>query len=140
MNTAAASAGTEGVWPLRLVDALANTQELEIAVQRRDGSSLRAVPIWMVVVDGRLYVRTWYRRGGWYGAALRSGRAAIRVVGATAEVAVVDLGNAPIDLQRAIDSAFRTKYGRHGHGAVRDMVSARANATTMLLTPLTTTT
>jgi hypothetical protein len=64
---------------LHLMDA---ARELQIAVRRSDGSLRRWVPTWVVCAGGQVYVRTWYRRDtGWFGHALRSRRARIRVPG-----------------------------------------------------------
>lgn len=62
---------------LRLLDAAG---ELEIAVKRNDDSLRRWVPIWIVCAGGQVYVRSWHRRDtGWFGHAVRLGRASIRV-------------------------------------------------------------
>ena len=112
---------------LRLLDGAG---ELEIAVERRDGGPRRWVPIWVVCAGGRVYVRTWHRRDtGWFGAALRSRRASIRVPGLKAEVTVEDVGNAPGDVTAAVDAAYRTKYG----GGAASMVTSTAAATTLRL-------
>ena len=71
---------------LRLMNAAG---ELRIAVKRSDGSLRQWVPIWVVCAGGQVYVRTWYRRDtGWFGHALRSRRARIRVPGLEADVTI----------------------------------------------------
>ncbi len=112
---------------LILLDA---AQELEIAVERADGSSRRWTPIWVVCAGGQAYVRTWYRRDtGWFGEALRSRRARIRVPGLEAEVTLEDLG---AQVTSDIDAAYRNKYTGGGTDA---MVTAEAAATTLRLDP-----
>jgi len=67
-----------------------SADELEIAVKRADGTLQRWVPIWVVCVGEQVYVRTWHRRDtGWFGHALRSRRARIRVPGVEVDVAAV---------------------------------------------------
>jgi len=111
---------------LSLLDA---ARELEIAV---DGSR-RWVPIWVVCAGGQVYVRTWYRRDtGWFGAAVRTGRARVRVPGLEAEVAIEDLGAASAQATADVDAAYRTKYTGGGTDA---MVTAEAAATTLRLDP-----
>ncbi|WP_410669072.1 DUF2255 family protein [Amycolatopsis sp. cmx-4-68] len=111
---------------LRLLDA---AQELEIAVD--GGSSRRWVPIWVVCAGGQVYVRTWFRRDtGWFGAALRSRRAHVRVPGLEAEVTVEDVGDAPAQVTADVDAAYRRKYAGRGTDA---MVTAEAAATTLRL-------
>jgi hypothetical protein len=121
------------LWPaddLRLMDA---ASELQIAVRRPDGSLRRWVPIWVVCADGQVYVRTWYRRDtGWFGQALRSRRARVRVPGLEADVTIEDIGDASNKITADVDAAYGTKYGRGGAGS---MVTAAAAATTLQLNP-----
>ena len=113
---------------LRLMNAAG---ELRIAVKRSDGSLRRWVPIWVVCAGGQVYVRTWYRRDtGWFGHALRSGRARVRVPGLEADVTIVDIGDASTQVTTNVDAAYRTKYGRGGAGS---MVTATAAATILQL-------
>jgi hypothetical protein len=115
---------------LRLMNAAG---ELWIAVKRSDGSLRRWVPIWVVCAGGQVYVRTWYRRDtGWFGHALRSRRARIRVPGLEADVTIEDIGDASTQVTADVDSAYRTKYGR---GGAVSMVTATAAATTLQLNP-----
>lgn len=111
---------------LRLLDA---AMELEIAVRRADGRLRRWVTVWVVCADGQAYVRTWYRRDtGWFGQALRSRRARIRVPGLEAEVIVDDVGDTSREVTAQVDTAYLTKYGGAG-----SMVTAEAAATTLRL-------
>ncbi|MEY9929642.1 hypothetical protein ABH926_004282 [Catenulispora sp. GP43] len=113
---------------LRLINT---ARELEIAVRRPDGSLRRRVPIWVVCTGGQVYVRTWYRRDtGWFGEALRSRRARIRVPGLEADVAIEDLGGTSSQVTTDVDAAYRAKYG---HGGAGSMVTAEAAATTLRL-------
>jgi hypothetical protein len=113
---------------LRLVNAAG---ELQIAVKSSDGSLRRWVPIWVVCTGGQVYVRTWYRRDtGWFGHALRSRRARIRVPGLEADVTIEDIGDASTQVTTDVDAGYRTKYGRGGAGS---MVTATAAATTLQL-------
>lgn len=113
---------------LRLLDAAG---ELQIAVRRSDGSLRRWMPIWVVCAGGQVYVRTWYRRDtGWFGHALRSRLARIRVPGLEADVAVEDIGDASTQVTADVDAAYRTKYGA---GEAGSMVTATAAATTLRL-------
>ena len=122
-------AGSVSTWSadeLAVVDAAV---ELEMAARRPDGSLRPATPIWVVCVEGQVYVRTWYRRDtGWFGTVLRSQRAQVTVPGLTAEVSVQDVGaGAP-----GVDAAYRDKYGPRG---AESMVTDAAAATTLRLLP-----
>jgi hypothetical protein len=113
---------------LRLMDAAG---ELEIAVRRSDGNLRQWVPIWVVCAGGQVYVRTWYRRDtGWFGHALRSRRARIRLPGLEADVTIEDIGDSSSQVTADVDAAYRTKYGR---GGADSMVTATAAATTLRL-------
>lgn len=123
-------------WTPEVLQTISPAVELQIAVTRPDGTERRWVPIWVVCVDERVFVRTWYRRTtGWFGHALNSRRARIRVPGLEADVKVDDLGEAPLDLLDDVDAAYRSKYGRYGQSAVAAMISGEARATTLQLSP-----
>jgi hypothetical protein len=115
---------------LRFIDAAG---ELQIAVRRSDGSLRRWLPIWVVCAGGHAYVRTWHRRDtGWFGHALRSRQARIRVPGLEADITVEDVGDASAQVTAEVDDAYRTKYGS---GGADSMVTATAVATTLRLNP-----
>ncbi|WP_414975323.1 DUF2255 family protein [Gordonia sp. (in: high G+C Gram-positive bacteria)] len=79
-------------WSAAELADFTSEDELFIETRREDGSMVPAVPIWMVVVDGHLYVRTWkVRSTGWYGRAVRYGTA----TPSTAPTAVGTAGTAP---------------------------------------------
>jgi hypothetical protein len=107
--------------PEQLTD-IDRAHELEVLARRW-------TPIWAVVADGQVYVRTWHRRDtGWYGQAVRTGRARIRVPGLEADVTVEDIGLAD---RAAVDAAYRAKYPG-GHGS---MVTDTSAASTLRLSP-----
>ncbi len=108
--------------------------ELEIAVRQADGGLHRWTPIWVVSVEGQVYVRTWYRRdSGWYGRARRSRQARVRVPGLKADVSIEDVGTkAPDSLRSGIDDAYRVKYGSRG---AESMITPAAQATSLRLAP-----
>lgn len=111
-------------------------EELEIAARRTDGTMPTPVPIWVVGVDGRVYVRTWHRRGtGWFGRAVATGRARISVSGLQADVTVEDVGGDEADQRANVDAAYREKYGHYGRSTVDRMVTDAAAASTLRLEP-----
>ena len=94
---------------LALVDA---ARELEIAVRRADGTLRPWTPIWVVHVVGDVYVHTWYRRDtGWFGLALSTRRARVRVPGVEVDVRIEHVGVGPSGLREDVDDAYRDKYG-----------------------------
>jgi hypothetical protein len=120
--------GTTAPWATEDVRFLAGARELQIAVPHADGRPGAWTPIWVVVVEDEVFVRTWQRRStGWYGRAVHAARARIRVADRSVDVIVAGTGDADQD---AVDSAYRAKYGAAG---ARSMVTAEAAASTLRL-------
>jgi hypothetical protein len=106
-------------------------RELEIAVRRADGTLRPWTPIWVVHAGADVYVRTWYRRDtGWFGLALNTRRARVRVPEVEVDVRIDDVGVGPSGLRASVDAAYRDKYGG---GSTGDMVGDDAAATTLRL-------
>jgi hypothetical protein len=122
-------------WSPDELERIDTAEELQIATERGDGTLRRDVPVWVVSAGGQVYVRTWYRRDdGWFGHAVDSRRARIRIAGLEADVAVEDVGDDESGLRASVDAAYRAKYGRYGETTVDRMVSDDAAATTLRLT------
>ncbi|MET0784748.1 MAG: DUF2255 family protein [Leifsonia flava] len=116
-------------WTMDALHYLIGIRELAIAAPRAHGGSERWTPIWVVVVDDEVFVRTWLRRDtGWYGRAVAAARASIRIAGEGVGVVVEATGDANAG---AVDEAYRAKYGQDG---ARSMVTAEAAASTLRLT------
>ncbi|GAB3689158.1 DUF2255 family protein [Angustibacter aerolatus] len=116
---------------LAAVDA---AHELLIAAQRPDGRWRQAVPIWVVTVGEDVVVRSWHRRDtGWFGDAVRTGRARVDVPGLSTDVVVADVGADDQLLRDAVDAAYRARYGPAGAAS---MVTDAAAATTLRLLPV----
>ena len=123
-------------WSPDDLERIGRAEELHIATNRTDGTLRREVPIWVVSAKGQVYVRTWSRRdNGWFGHAVESRRARIRVPGLEADIAIEDIGVAEAELRASVDAAYRAKYGRYGVTTVDHMVTDDAAATTLRLVP-----
>jgi hypothetical protein len=123
---------TERRWTTGELDRIGDTDELQIAARRKDGTLRRAVSIWVVRVGDELYVRSW--RGGdgrWYRAAQASGEGHVSAGGVSKDVALLAAADQVND---AVDAAFGEKYGRYT-GYVEPMVAPQARATTLRLVP-----
>lgn len=121
-------------WSAEQLGAIDRAMELEVSSLRADGSLRPFVPIWVVVVDDDVYVRSYRgRAGAWYrhASADRTGR--VRVAGIEQDVRF----DPPADgaAAEAIDRAYETKYARYGDGYVKSMVADAAKAATLRLTP-----
>ncbi|WP_204318975.1 DUF2255 family protein [Microbacterium sp. B35-04] len=122
--------GSGSSWSSGQLRALSEAIEIEVSASRRDGGLSRWTPIWVVVDGADVFVRTWHRRDtGWYGGAVRSAAARIRVGDASIDVIVAATGSTHA---AAVDAAYRKKYGDL---AARSMVTAEAAASTLRLTP-----
>ena len=115
----------------RTLVRLEEADEVEVRTERSDGSTA-ATLIWIVVVDGVPYVRS-YRgeQGWWYRRALASGRAELGVDGESIAVAVVPAASAGVD--RDVSDAYAAKYGRRAPGPTEAMLTPPGVATTLRL-------
>ena len=108
-------------WSPNELQLIGAALELDLAVRRIDESLRPLTPIWVVTVDGQVYVRTWYRRDtGWYGRVLRTRRARVRVPGLEADVTVEDVGDSSTGLRESVDAGYRGKYGAGSTSMVTD--------------------
>lgn len=116
----------------------------DIVAAIRDGKILglragtqphRFIGIWAVVVEGRVFVRSWsLKPRSWYRTFLEEPRGAINVNGC--EIAVRAVRTRSERLKNAIDRAYLEKY--HTKGAIqyaRDLGSEKSRATTTELVP-----
>ena len=118
--------------------------EAAIRAAIRDGQALgiragkrphRFIRIWSVVVQGRVFVRSWsLKPRSWYRTFLEEPRGVIQVSGR--EIPVRAVRTRSERLKDAIDRAYLVKY--HTPGAVkfaRDLGRAKSRATTTELVP-----
>ncbi|MEP9394691.1 DUF2255 family protein [Gordonia sp. VNK1] len=127
---------SSGAWDTAALRQIAAAHELRISTPRADGTMRTDVPIWVVEVDGSVFVRTWHRRDtGWFGAAVRTGTALLRIADWEREVAVADVGAADAGTRTAVDAAYRSKYGVSDDPTVSGMVTDDAAASTLRLSP-----
>ena len=111
---------------------LDETVEVDMVTPRRDGS-LSSRPIWVVVVDGDAYVRS-YRgeSGAWYRRARADGQATIGVDGGAIEVGVEPVSDD--ETKRKVSDAFRAKYSERSRGPTETMVNDEVSRTTLRFT------
>lgn len=102
----------------------------------RAGAEHRFVPIWAVVVDGRVLVRPWNdKAGGWYRAFLKDPRGAIKI--GNVEVPVRALRVRGAKLIVAMDCAYAEKYTtRPNLKYVKGFATTKRKSTTTELVPL----
>ena len=95
----------------------------------------RFIGIWMVVVEDRVFVRSWsVKPDGWYRAFLKEPRGAIKVQDREIEIRAVPAKSKR--LRDAIDRAYLEKYSSPGSlRYAKDLGSAKSRATTIELVP-----
>ena len=96
----------------------------------------RFIGIWAVVVEGRVFVRSWQlTEHSWHQAFLAEPRGTINVDGR--EIAVRAIQTRSDRLKDAVDRAYLAKYKTPGSIAyARDLGRAKSRATTTELAPL----
>lgn len=118
-------------WEASLAAQLAEAREIDVVVPAPGHPALRA-PIWVVAVDGSLYVRSWKGEAGrWYRRAHRHGVGSVALAGGEHPVRFVPA--AEPGLGARIDEAYLSKYGDSTYAEA--MTRPPAAGTTMRLDP-----
>lgn len=120
-------------FPSKVVDAIRDAQILGIRAGTRPH---RVIGIWVVVVEGRVFVRSWsVKPEGWFRMFQEEPRG-IMVVG-TREIRIRAVLTRSERLKDAVSRAYLEKY--HTPGALkyaRDLGRSKSRATTTELVPL----
>jgi hypothetical protein len=120
----------------RFPDKLLTAIDVSKGLRLRAGTGThRFIGIWAVVVDGRVFVRSWsLKPRGWYHTFLEEPRGAIHVAGH--EIPVRALPTRAERLNDAIDAAYLRKYDTPASLTyARDLGSAKSRGTTTELVP-----
>lgn len=118
-------------WTPEELNRIGNAEELDIVVQRADGTLRKPVTVWVVRVGDDLFVRSYKgHAGAWHRAALSHG--AGRVVAGGVEKQVDFVAVAASTLNDQVDAAYRTKYRRYSQIA-SSMLTPAVRATTLRL-------
>jgi hypothetical protein len=117
----------------KLISALRDGKILGIRAGTGDH---RIIGIWMVVVENRLFVRSWsVKRDGWFRTLEREPRGAITVDGGR-EIPVRAVITRSERLKDAVSRAYLEKYSTPGAlKYARDLARAKSRATTTELIP-----
>ena len=117
-------------------DVLAAIRDGKILGIRAGTEPHRFIGIWAVVVEGRVFVRSWsLKPRSWYRTFLEEPRGTIQAAGREIEVRAVHTRSER--LKTAVSRAYLEKY--HTPGSIkyaRDMARAKSRATTTELVPL----
>ena len=116
-------------------DILAGLRASKILGLRAGTQPHRFIGIWVVVVEGRVFVRSWsLKQRSWYRTFLEEPRGAVQVAGRQMPVRAVRTRSER--LRAAVDRAYLEKYNTPGAiQYARDLGGERSRATTTELVP-----
>jgi hypothetical protein len=116
-------------WPPADARELGDANEIDVVVPAPGRDDVRT-PIWIVAVDGDLYVRSWKGENGhWYRRARKYGTGSVIVNEREHPVPFTAAGEPR--LEPRIDDAYQAKYGRSSYTAA--MTRPPATSTTLRL-------
>ena len=122
-------------WTRDELTKIGNTEEVQIASLRRDGTLRKPVTVWVVPYEDSLYVRS---VGGpsaaWYRGTQEIYEGHIRADGVEKDVTFL---NADHDIDDEVDAAYRTKYRRYAGRILNSVLTPQARSTTLKLVPRT---
>ena len=114
---------------------IAESDEVEIDTRRDAKSPLHRTIIWIVPTEYGVYVRSYKgRKGRWYQEAIANPLGAIRV-GRRKVTARAEREHNPLVI-RAVNAAYRKKYGERWPDDTKAMLKRSLLATTLRLTPV----
>ena len=116
---------------LQLLD---ETKEVQIETRRDEDAPAHRTTIWVVTVDGDVFVRSVRGdRGRWYREVSANPSAALHVGDRRIPVRAVPVTDEP--MVGAVSEAYRSKYGRTSPGSTRAMLQPETLPTTLKLEP-----
>ena len=102
---------TLAAWTSDELDRIADSEELELAPARADGSLRKPVTVWVVRDGDDLYVRSAYGPGSrWYKGVQERHEGRVSAGGVEKDVRFAEPDG---DVNDAVDDAYRTKYRRY---------------------------
>lgn len=119
-------------WSTDVLSRLRDDDEIVLDLQRAGHDDIH-VPVWMVVVDGQVFARSYKGVGSmWYRRVVANAAQAITVGGSRVEVTFTPVEGMSA---REITAEMRRKYSRFGPGFVDPMENPPAVKATVLIQP-----
>ncbi len=119
-------------WTSDELRRIGNTEELQLALRRRDGTLRKPVTMWVVRQGDDLYVRSVNGRGSaWFRGVQSQHEGHIQAGGVAKNVHLVETDA----LNDQLDAVYRTKYRRYAAGIIEAITSPTARAATLKLEP-----
>jgi hypothetical protein len=113
---------------------LDETKEVQIETRRDEDAPAHRTTIWVVTVDGDVFVRSVRgEKGRWYRKVSANPSAALHVGDRRIPVRAVPVTDEPT--VGALSEAYRSKYGRTSPASTRAMVQPETLPTTLKLEP-----
>ena len=120
-------------WTGEELTQIGDSEEIQLASTRSNGTVRSYVTIWVVRVGDDLYVRSAYGSDHpWFRRAKTSGTGRIRAGRTEHDVTFAEPAS---DVHGAIDEAYHAKYDRHGPKIVGTVVGPAAATVTLRLLP-----
>jgi hypothetical protein len=120
-------------WTTEELAVIGQTDEVQIASYRPDGTLRPYVTIWAVRVGDAVFVRSAYGPANpWFRRALASGTGRLRI-GAVERDVTVEVPDAAVHVE--VDAAYHAKYDRYGRGIVGTVVGEKVVEVTLRLVP-----
>jgi hypothetical protein len=114
---------------------IAESDEVEIETRRDAESPLHRVTIWIVPTEYGVYVRSYKgKKGRWYQEALANPMVTVRL-GRRKVTARAEPEKNPLVI-RAVNAAYRKKYGERWPDETKEMLRRSLLPTTLRLTPV----
>jgi hypothetical protein len=114
-----------------LLRKLAESEEIEIETRHDLTSPLHRTTIWIVPTETGVYVRSGSPEGRWYREALANPKVTVRVGRRTVPARVQPAKGGPVI--RAVNAAYREKYGERWPDAAKEVVELSSLNTTLQL-------
>ncbi len=123
-----------GSFDAETLQLLDETKEVQIETRRDEDAPVHRTIIWVVTVDGEVYVRSVRgEKGRWYREVSANPDAALHVGDRRIPVRAVPVRDEPT--VGAVSDAYRDKYGRTSPGSTRAMLQPETLPTTLKLEP-----
>lgn len=131
MTSTSETPASASAWTSQELDSIGHVEELEIASLRRDGELGSRRTIWTVRVGDEIYVRSVNGPGSdWYRTTRARQEGRIQAGGVGKDVVFEDVDG---EINDAVDTAYRTKYGHYSAHTIQRITSSTAGSTTMRL-------
>jgi hypothetical protein len=120
-------------WTSEELEKIADSDELQLASARDDGTLRKPVTIWVVRLSDDLYVRSVKgRTSHWFRSTEDRHEGHVRAGGVDKDVRFVEVGD---EVSDEIEAAYRTKYEHYGASFVDPLFTPEARAATLELVP-----